>query len=67
MLKTGIYLFSSASLGVLYRCADMPYAMLPLLKWFCFLGLSLSLFCFILTYVRFTMIKSTEWKASSHA
>ena len=77
MLRTGIYLLSSSSMGVMYRCSDMPYAMMPELKWMCLAGLSVSLVCFVVTYMRIFhpvsakdfhpgehMIESPEWKTS---
>jgi hypothetical protein len=79
-LRIGIYLLSTSSLGVLYRNADMTYSMHPALKWFCLGGLTISLICFVITYLRvqnpsllksFTqrvhMIKSPSWKLSSMA
>jgi hypothetical protein len=77
MLKIGLLLLSSSSLGVLYRNTDYVYSMHPFLKWFCFFGLVSSLICFISVYVqaewpsirknlsRPDMIKSPAWKLSS--
>ncbi len=80
MLRTGIYLFSSSTLGFFYHCADLAYSMSPALRWFCLSGLFISLVCFVATYLgAYTpgalkafarqphMIKSTEWKTSPQA
>ena len=53
MLKTGIYLLSSSSLGVLYRTSDFAYSMSPAIKWLSLAGLTISLVCFVLTYIGF--------------
>ena len=80
MIKTGITLLSTSSLGVLYRTADLAYSMNLALKWFCLIGLSLALACFAAVYLQAEipklrkrtrrspdMIKSPEWKYSSMA
>ena len=80
MLRTGIYLLSSSSMGVLYRNADMAYSMHPALKWTCLAGLTISFLCFVITYLKNQypgflktltryphMIKSSAWKVSSPA
>ena len=55
MLRTGIFLLSSSSLGVLYRHAELAYSMLPLVKWLSLMGLMASLICFITIYLRAEM------------
>jgi hypothetical protein len=78
MIKTGILLLISSSLGVLYRQADLAYSALPSLRWFCFSGLLIAFTCFVATYVKYAlprrakpiepgpdMIKSPAWKLSS--
>ena len=80
MLRTGLWLLSSSSLGVLYRHVDLAYSTHSALKWVCLTGLATSLACFVLTYLRFQhpmrlnafprrpdMIKSPAWKPSSIA
>ncbi len=52
MLKTGIYLLSSSSLGVLYRSYDFTYSTNPAIKWLSLAGLIISFVCFVLTYIR---------------
>src|SRR5690349_11276433 len=73
MLRTGICLLSSSTLGVLYRQGEFTYSMCPSLKWYCLSALLISFFCFIATYLRAEkpsfrkifsrhMIKSPAWK-----
>jgi hypothetical protein len=80
VLKTGVSLLVMSSAGVLYRSAELAYSSIPCLKWLCLGGLSISLLCFAVVYVRFEaprfrrvispesdMIKSPMWKSSSMA
>src|SRR4051812_30832927 len=46
MLKLGLYLLSTSTVGVLYRVGDFAYSMNPFLKMYCEFGLSVSLLCF---------------------
>ena len=80
MLKTGIYLLTSSSIGVLYRNGDYVYSMHPYIKYACFMGLIFAFACFVVTYLqyevphlrklftrRIEMLKSPAWKLSSMA
>lgn len=80
ILKTGIYLLVTSSIGVCYRNADFAYSQIPCLKWACAAGLCLSLACFAVLYLRSDapnlckavsrlphMIKSPAWKYPSIA
>jgi hypothetical protein len=79
MLKIGLYLLSTCTVGSIYRTAHLEESLGLGLKWACLIGLCASLACFIGVYVRAEvplrrkpfhlpdMIKSSAWKLSSMA
>jgi hypothetical protein len=65
LLRTGIYLLTSSSIGVFYHQGHMEGSIHPALHWACMIGLAISLVCFIATYLKVMrphMLKSEAWK-----
>jgi hypothetical protein len=67
LLRTGIYLLTSSSVGVFYHQSNMEGSTHLVLHWACMIGLTISLTCFVVAYfkvMRPHMIKSEAWKPS---